>query len=82
MGFYPVSHGSGEYQVSSPIFNKVELNLNSRYYPGKRFTIIVDNPDILTTFNKVELNDKNIEFVLKQEDIKLGGQIKFSNSKK
>ena len=82
MGFYPVSPGSATYQVSSPIFNEVKLNLNSSYYPGRKFEIIINNPDTFSTFNKVELNDKNIQFILKQEDIKSGVNLKFSNSKK
>ena len=82
MGFYPVSPGSGEYQLSSPIFSEVELNLNPKYYPGKRFRITTDNPDSLSTFNMVKLNDKNSEFLLKQEDLRGGGELRFSNSKK
>ena len=80
MGFYPVSPGSGEYQLSSPIFSEVELNLNPKYYPGKRFKIIANNSDTASTFNTVKLNDKNHAFVLKHEDIRSGGQLVFSNT--
>ncbi|MFA5330105.1 MAG: GH92 family glycosyl hydrolase [Prolixibacteraceae bacterium] len=82
MGFYPVSPGSGEYQVSSPIFSEVELNLNPKYYPGGKFRISINNEDTYKTFNHVELNGKEIPFVLKHEDIRRGGELKFSNSVK
>jgi len=79
MGFYPASPGSGEYQISSPIFNEVKLNLNPKYYPGGKFTISQSDPDTYKTFSKVELNGTEIPFVLKHEDIRKGGKLKFSN---
>jgi len=82
MGFYPLSPGSVEYQLSSPIFSEVEMNLNPDYYPGKQFKMSLDGPNTSNTFNQVELNGKKIPFVIKQEDIKKGGRLKFSNSEK
>ncbi|MDO8929713.1 MAG: glycoside hydrolase family 92 protein, partial [Bacteroidota bacterium] len=82
MGFYPVSPGSGEYQLSSPIFTEVEFNLNPKYYPGKKFKITIDNQDTSQTFDKVKLNGKESQFVLKHEDIRKGGKLEFSNSGK
>ena len=79
MGLYPVSAGSADYQLSSPIFNEVELNLNQVYYPGKHFKMTLDDPNTTTTFNQVELNGKKIPFVIKQEDLKKGGRLKFFN---
>lgn len=82
MGLYPVAPGSGEYQLSSPIFNEVELTLNPKYYPGKRFTIIAEDQDSFNTYNTVKLNNKENPFVLKHEDLRFGGKLKFSNSKR
>ncbi len=82
MGFYPVSPGSGEYQLSSPIFSEVELNLNPEYYPGGKFRISLDDPDTYKTFNRVELNGKEVPFVIRHENIREGGKLKFSNSGK
>jgi len=81
MGFYPVSPGSGEYQVSSPIFGEVELNLNPKYYPGKKFKIIANGTDSSKTYNQVKLNGNESQFVLKHEDLRKGGKLEFSNSK-
>lgn len=82
MGFYPVSIGTGDYQLSSPIFSEVELNLNPKYYPGKKFRISVNDEDTYKTFNTVELNGKESQFVLKHEDLRKGGKLKFSNIEK
>lgn len=82
MGFYPVSIGSGEYQLSSPIFNEVELNLNPKYYPGEKFTISLGDPDTYKTFNYAELDGKEIPFMIRHEDLRKGGKLKFSNSEK
>jgi predicted alpha-1,2-mannosidase len=82
MGFYPVLPGSGEYQLSSPIFSEVTLNLNPKYYSGKGFKIKVNDPDAGKTFNHVKLNEKECEFVLKHNDIRKGGKLEFSNTLK
>ena len=81
MGLYPVTPGAGEYQLSSPIFSKVQLNLNPNYYPGKKFRLSVDDQDTYRSFNKVELNGKATQFMLKHEDLRKGGKLEFSNSK-
>lgn len=82
IGFYPVATGSGEYQLSSPIFSEVTLHLNPDYYPGKKFSIKADGANTTNTFNRVELNGKEIRFVLNHEDLKKGGKLEFSNTEK
>ncbi len=39
MGFYPVNPVSGEYEIGSPLFPKMRLNLNN----GKTFTVLAPN---------------------------------------
>jgi predicted alpha-1,2-mannosidase len=82
MGFYPVSPGSGEYQLSSPIFEEVKLQLNPKYYPGGKFSISLSDTATYNTFSKAELNGKEVPFVIKHEDIRQGGKLKFSNTSK
>jgi putative alpha-1,2-mannosidase len=82
MGLFPVTPGSADYQLSSPIFNKVELKLNTKYYPGKNFRISIDDVNTSKAFNRAELNGKQIPFVIKQEDIRMGGKLKFTNLEK
>ncbi len=54
MGFYPVCPGSNMYQLSSPIFDKVVLNLNKKYYPGAPF-ILETMPDNNNNNNKTTI---------------------------
>jgi putative alpha-1,2-mannosidase len=82
MGFYPSSTKSSDYQLSSPIYKEVELNLNPKFYPGGKFRISLDDADTYKTFNKAELNGKEVPFVLKQKDLQEGGKLKFSNTGK
>ena len=39
MGFYPDCPGSLDYQLASPVFDRIRIKLNPAYYPGKEFVI-------------------------------------------
>ncbi|MBC8004790.1 MAG: glycoside hydrolase family 92 protein, partial [Verrucomicrobia bacterium] len=82
MGFYPMAPGSGEFQLSSPIFSEIELNLDPKYYPGKRLKIVVDKNDTSKVFGSIYYNDENYGSMLTQENLEKGGKLRFSNSKK
>lgn len=82
MGFYPVSPGSGEYQLSSPIFSEVKLDLNPIYYPGGKFRISLDDADASKAFSQVKLNGKKVPFMIKHEDFRNGGILNYSNTEK
>jgi len=43
MGMYPVCPGEPSYQLTAPLFDKVELQLDENLYPGKRFVIEAKN---------------------------------------
>ena len=43
MGFYPVCPGNTSYQIGSPIFSKITIHLDEKYYGGKEFVIIAKN---------------------------------------
>jgi len=77
MGFYPTCPGSNEYQLSSPIFSKVTLNLDKKYYPGGKFILSAESESNKTIFNKVKLNGKEISTSIKHEDLQKGGKLEF-----
>lgn len=79
IGFYPVCPGSNEYQLSSPIFDKVTLNLDKNYYPGKKFVLKSETENNYNTFNSVQLNGKKIESMITHEDLREGGLLEFYN---
>jgi putative alpha-1,2-mannosidase len=43
LGFYPVVPGSAEYVIGSPLFDKVEIKLDDKYYGGKTLVIEAEN---------------------------------------
>jgi predicted alpha-1,2-mannosidase len=43
MGIYPASIGDNVYQITSPVFDEVEIQLDEKYYSGKTLKIITKN---------------------------------------
>jgi len=78
MGFYPTCPGSNEYQLSSPIFEKVILHLDKTYYPGGKFILKTKVENDTTIFNEVKLNGKEITPLITHDDIQKGGSLEFS----
>ena len=78
MGFYPVCPGSNEYQLSSPLYEKVILHLDKKYYPGGTFELTTTPGCSCTSFAKVSLNGKEIQPVITHEDLQKGGRLDFS----
>ncbi|AWV97114.1 GH92 family glycosyl hydrolase [Arcticibacterium luteifluviistationis] len=80
MGLFQMNGGTdehSEYQIGSPIFNEITINLNPAYYTGKKFVIKAKNNSPSNVYvNKVELNQKVIsDFTLKHSDITNGGEL-------
>jgi predicted alpha-1,2-mannosidase len=42
-GIHPSCPGATRYEITSPLFDKIEFNLDPSYYKGKKFTIITHN---------------------------------------
>jgi predicted alpha-1,2-mannosidase len=40
VGIHPVCPGDNRYQITSPVFEKIEISLDQHYHPGHRFTIL------------------------------------------
>ncbi len=76
MGFYPVTPGSNNYIIGTPLFEKASINLES----GKQFTIIANNlSDSHIYVENVSLNgvDLNRAYVT-HDDIINGGTLVFT----
>jgi predicted alpha-1,2-mannosidase len=43
MGIHPINPGDNIYQITSPVFRSIEINLDSKYYFGKTFRILANN---------------------------------------
>lgn len=75
LGFYPVTPGSNQYIIGSPLFEKATINLES----GKSFTIQAKNSSSENKYIKsIKLNGKNYEFsYINHQDIINGGNLVF-----
>ena len=75
MGIHPVCPGDNKYQITSPVFNKVEINLDSQYYPGNAFTIKAKNNSPEHVYiQSMKLNGKPLDrFWITHDEIVSGG---------
>jgi predicted alpha-1,2-mannosidase len=75
LGFYPVTPGSNQYIIGSPLFEKATINLEN----GKSFTIQAKNSSSENKYIKsIKLNGKNYEFsYINHQDIINGGNLVF-----
>jgi len=84
MGFYPDCPGNLNYQVCSPVFDKITISLDNHYYKGKEFIIQTKNNSKNNVFIKsMTLNGKKQEgYQLSHQTIVNGGKIEIELSNK
>ena len=77
MGIHPICPGDNKYQITSPVFNRVEINLDSKYCSGKRFTITAKNNSEKNIYiQSMKLNGKLLDrFCLFHQEITAGGTL-------
>ncbi|HEV2691766.1 MAG TPA: GH92 family glycosyl hydrolase [Verrucomicrobiae bacterium] len=82
IGFYPVSPVDGVYLIGSPVFDKVTLQLDAKYYPGRAFTVIARNNSPENVYiQSATLNGKPLERAwLRHEEIVAGGVVELQMS--
>lgn len=76
-GIHPSCPGNTRLEITSPVFDKVEFQLDPNYYPGKKFTVIAhDNDAIHMYIRKAKLNGKDYnKCYLDFADIAAGGTL-------
>lgn len=79
MGFYPDCPGSGNYQISSPLWSEVTIKLETPYQKGKTVKIkIKNNSDANTTVGKRFINGKQTNnYFLDHKTLINGAQIEY-----
>jgi len=77
MGLYQVCPGDPVYQITAPVFDKVTLKLNQKFYPGKEFSIIAENLDKENIYiHSAELNGKPLDRSwISHDEIIKGGKL-------
>jgi hypothetical protein len=75
LGFYPVTPGSNQYIIGSPLFEKATINLEN----GTSFTVEAKNQSLENRYIKsVKLNGENYEYsFINHQDIMNGGNLVF-----
>lgn len=74
-GFYPITPGSTRYELTSPVFNHIDLRLDPAYAKGKQFTIVANgNSEENIYIQSATLNGKpyNRSYI-DHKDIMAGG---------
>jgi predicted alpha-1,2-mannosidase len=77
IGIHPICPGDGKYQITSPVFSKVEIQLDPDYYTGKTFTIEAHNNSGENIYiQKAELNGQALNHSwIHHRDIACGGKL-------
>ncbi|GAA3638266.1 GH92 family glycosyl hydrolase [Flavivirga jejuensis] len=87
IGLFQMNGGTEEnpeYQIGSPLFNKITIKLNPDYYADSNFIIKAINNNVENVYvNKITLNNQPVEtYNLSQSDIVKGGELVLEMSNK
>ncbi|MHA4894211.1 GH92 family glycosyl hydrolase [Pedobacter sp. PWIIR3] len=76
-GFHPITPGSTRYELTSPVFNRIDLALDPSYYKGKQFSIIANNNSPKNIYiQSAKLNGKPYPHsYIDHKDIVAGGKL-------
>jgi predicted alpha-1,2-mannosidase len=83
MGIHPTNPGDNKYQITSPVFNKITLQLDKEYYNGNTFTIIAHNNSKENIYIKsIQLNGKPLDrYWITHNEIVSGGLLELEMGK-
>jgi len=75
MGIHPINPGDNKYQITSPVFNEIEIKLDPNYYSGKTFKIVANNNSEENIYiQSMLLNGEPLErYWITHEEITQGG---------
>lgn len=74
MGIYPISPAEPIYTFTTPLFDKITIQLDSRYYKNKQLIIEKEGEGFI---RKIKLNDKTINsFFINHQDLVNAGHLK------
>lgn len=69
MGFYPDIPGVPAYTVTSPVFDKVTIHLDPRYYGRDELTVEVENPGAKGPIDRITLGDRKSGYRINHSDL-------------
>ncbi len=80
MGLYPDCPGSPLYTLTSPVFDRVTIQLDPKYYPGRELIIetVNNNGDEHLRIDKIEWNGKrHRSYFIDHNELVKGGTLRF-----
>ena len=85
IGLFQMTGGTEEnpvYEICSPIFDKVRIELNQAYFPGDYFVMeMINNEKNNCYIKNAELNGQTLEgYMLRHQDIIKGGKLRLEMS--
>lgn len=80
IGLHPICPGDNKYEITSPVFNEIVLNLDQKYYTGKQFRIRAKNNSAENIYiQEIKLNGKELDrFYLTHQEITNGGTLELT----
>ncbi len=83
MGIHPVNPGNKKYQITSPVFNRIEIQLDENYYNGNQFIIIAHNNSNENIYIKsIRLNGQKLDrYWITHSEIVKGGVLELEMGK-
>lgn len=78
LGFYPACPASDDYQIGIPLFDKVTIHLNNKYYSGKTLVIEKQGGDDVKEISRIELNGEKVSnSSIRHSELIQGGKLTF-----
>jgi len=83
-GLHPVAPGDTRYEITSPVFNKIEMKLEPKYAKGKAFVIVAQNNSPENVYiQSAQLNGKPLNnCYLDYSEIAAGGTLELTMGSK
>lgn len=76
MGIYPVCPGDMNYTITNPVFDKVSIDLDERFYPGSSLKIIKHSDKENQSIQTIKWNGKSTKsYFINHHTITNGGQL-------
>ena len=81
IGIFQMDGGAAidsSYEITAPLFDEIEIELDSKYYPGDKFVITTENNSIENIYiQSAELNGENwTDFSFSHDAFSKGGELK------
>ena len=80
MGLYPTCPGDMDFALTSPVFDEVKIQLDSRYYPGTELILETVNAkgDEHLLIDTMEWNgQRHTSYFISHQELVQGGRLRF-----